>query len=260
MNVSHPEPTGSEEPKADPVPQPSRDGSMRDAILLALVGIVAAVISTVVIGLVGSVFELPEELLVLTRGTIPGPDEQKLIGAGLVILNYKHLALWIGLCGAITGALFSLVLGYLRGSRDSMAPGVLKGLIVGGLVAAVAGLASNFIAENVIAGVRQAKIQVPEQYSMLMHAITWAIFGLGIGFGAGLGSSQDRVKSAISSMLICAVAGAAGGAFYPFFTSAVMPLVDPAFAIPKGELNRIVWMSIPCALIGLVLGRKSATA
>jgi hypothetical protein len=148
------------------------------------------------------------------------------------------------------------MLGLMRRSRESMLIGALCGLLIGFAVSVGSGLIANCMGENVIKVVHYEKKVVPEQYMILLHATTWLIVGLGVGFGTGLGSISNRMGNALKSMLLCGIAGAAGGAIYPVVLTVAFPLVDSMATIPPDETLRVIWIAIPSALMGLVLGRK----
>lgn len=257
MDNSTAEQSGTDASTPDQKLESSPKTSLRNALCLGIVGAVAAVIASVAIQQTGEVFQLPDHLLELTVGRIPGPEDQQRIGVGIAELNSKHAALWMAIAGSIVGLLFGLTLGVIRGSRNSLIAGALGGLLIGGMLSTCGGLAGNYLGQTVVSNVRVAKLHVPEQYSMLLHGMTWLVAGLGIGLGTGMGAMKNRIGCAIRSMLMGGIGGAAGGALYPFVASVAMPFVDPSMTIPKGDLNRILWIGLPCVLIGLVLGRKA---
>ena len=238
-------------------PAPSKE-SMGNAIALGIVGAVAAVLSHVAIQQTGTVFELSADLLTMksSEGRNQSPEMMKLFYDGLSVLNYKHAALWIGTAGAISGVLFGFALGLMRHSRTSILTSTLGGLLVGGMFAAGAGLAANCVGENIVSRVRMEKIDVPAHFAMLLHGTTWLIVGLGIGLGTGLGAVKNRLRFAIGSMFIAGIAGAAGGAFYPFVASVALPFADPSLTIAEGSANSLIWLGMPLLFIGLTLGRR----
>lgn len=232
--------------------------SLGHAISLAIVGLIAAVLSLIAIRQTGRVFELPNDLLNMKflEGRNQSPEVMQRFYDGLIELNYKHAALWIGIAGSIVGVLFGLALGVMRGSRASIVSGALGGLILGCLLSACGGLVANCLGENIVSQVRKEKTEVPAHYAMLLHGATFLVVGLGIGLGTGLGATKNRIAAALSSMVMAGIAGAAGGAFYPFVASLAMPFVDPSLTIPEGDFNRMVWLGLPFVSMGLALGRR----
>lgn len=232
--------------------------SLRNSIVLGIVGVFASLIASVAIQQTGRVFELPEDLLreKLSQGRNQTPDILKRFYEGRLLLDYKHAALWIGTAGTIVAVLYGLTLGMLRQSWASILAGAFGGLLAGCLFSTGAGIMANYLSENVLSPIRLEKTEVPLTYIMLLHGTTWFIIGLGIGLGTGLGATANRFAFAIRSMFICGIAGAAAGAFYPFFVSAVMPLVNPSLTVPEENLNRFVWIGLPVICIGFTLGRR----
>ena len=259
--MSNPSPERHETEASPPLSAPSvacepPHASVGHAARLGIVGLVAALMAWVAIGQTGEVFQLPPELAKLGKGYIPGADEQKQIGAGNVVLYYKHSSLWIGIAGGIAGGLFGLTLGMMRRSSAAILLGTLGGILLGGAFGAAGGPLAVYIGETTIAKLRQSGQSIPEQYSMMMHGATWLLVGLGVGLGTGLGATRKRFGFSLGSMLIAAIAGAFGGALYPFVVAVTMPAVDVSMSIPKGDLNRLVWLGLPGVLMGLALGRR----
>lgn len=231
---------------------------LRNATVLAVVGLVAAGISHVAIQQTGEVFQLSQELLRIkySEGRNQSPAVMRMFYEGLTALNYKNAALWIGMSGAIVGLLFGLTLGWVRRTVAAVILGSLAGLVLGGGFAAAAGLVANFLGENLITPARLEATEIPPHYLMLLHGATWGVVGLGVGLGTGLGAAKDRWKFALGSLLIGAIAGGAGGAFYPFATTVFLPFANPSLTVPEGDLNRFVWLAMPFSLMGLTLGRR----
>jgi hypothetical protein len=230
-----------------------RHSSIGRAIGLGVVGLVAAVISWQAIERTGDVFRLPPELAKLGKGSIPGREEQSRIAAGNLVLSYKHAALWMGIAGVVVGGLFGFVLGMKRLSRTSILSATVGGLLFGGAFGTVAGPLAVYIGDQLQKSLNLGELIVPEYKIILMHAVTWLVIGLGVGLGSGLGTSRRHM---MGSTLISGIAGALGGILYPIVANLAMPLVDPSFSIPEGDANRLVWLGLPCAIMGLALGRR----
>jgi hypothetical protein len=258
MNTQIAEHSGSVRAMAVPGSRVPAHEPIVNAVSLGIVGLVAATICHFAIRQTGRVFELPDELLDIkfAEGRNQSPEVMRLFNEGLTLLNYKHAALWIGIVGAIVGTVFGLALGVMRRSPVSVAISVLGGLILGCAFAVGAGLVANWLGENIVSAERKQNIDVAAQYSMLLHGATWLVVGLGIGLGTGIGASRRRIAFALGSMCMGGIAGAAAGAFYPFVATVAMPFVDPSLTIPDGDMNRLVWLSMPIVCIGLTLGRR----
>jgi hypothetical protein len=223
---------------------------------LALVGALGAVLAWLAIGAIGEVFRLPPELARLGMGGIPGPDAQRRIGAGNLVLYYKHSALWLAVVGGILGALFGLTLGLLRRSGKSVLLGVVAGALCGNIFGACAGPLAVYIDQRLQAAVPAGKLTVPEEMRILMHAATWLVLGLGIGLGTGLAAPVQRGRAAVTALLLGAVAGLLGGVLYPVIAGIALPLANISLPIPEADSSRLLWLGLPSVLIGLALGRK----
>ena len=232
--------------------------SLRNSIVLGLVGVIASVLAATAIQQTGRVFELPDDLLREKRllGRNQSPDILKRFYEGRLLLDYQHCALWIGTAGTIVAVMYGLTLGIMRQSRASILAGTMGGLVVGGLFSACGGIAANYLTENFVSPVRLETTEVPLPYVMVLHGVTWLIVGWGVGLATGLGATKNRAVFAIGSMLMGGIAGAAAGAFYPFFVSAAMPLVNPSLTVPEETLNRLVWIGLPVVCMGCTLGRR----
>ena len=258
MNTQHANQFGADLAGYDRTLLRQQKQSKVNALILALVGIIAGLVAFAAIQMTGKVFELPPDLVEakLQEGRNQSPEVMRQFHEGLLTLDYKHAALWLGIAGATAGILFGLTLGKLRRSRTSMVTGALSGLIMGCIIGACGGLAATYVGENLVSPERKEKLEVPAEYSMLLHGTTWLIIGSGIGLGTGVGATRNRFSFAIGSMFMGGIAGAAGGTLYPFLASVAMPFVDPSLTIPQGDLNRIVWIGLPFIFIGLTLGRR----
>ena len=230
-----------------------RHSSIGRAIGFAVAGLVAAAILSFVMRQVGVVYELPAEHYTFKDGPFPNAEEQRQIGIGLQVVKSKHATLWLGIAGAIAGGLFGLALGMNRRSRTSTIAGTLGGLVFGGAFGAGAGTLAVYIELQLQKSLGRAELNVPEHKIILMHAVAWLVLGLGVGLGSGMGS---KLRHCLGSMLIAGIAGALGGALYPIVASFAAPMADPSFALPSGDVNRLVWLGLPFALIGLAIGRR----
>lgn len=227
--------------------------SVCHAALLGIVGLAAAWLSWAAMEQIGEVFQLSPEIARLGVGQIPGAEDQKKIVAGKLVLFYKHAALWLGTTGVFLGGLSGLALGRIRQSRTAIILATVGGIVLGGAFSAAAGALAVYSGQLFLANLANGPLTIPEHQVMLMHALTWLVVGLGVGLGTGLGTTWQHASG---SMLISGIAGALGGALYPFVASVAMPLVDASFPVPEGDASRLLWLGLPCAIIGLAIGRR----
>ena len=263
--VQHPDnsPKDSLSLPAAESPQPPtgrRSASSGRILLFGVVGIVAGLLGVFVIHGIGEVFRLPNEIMALGIGAIPGPEAQAKIIAGNAVLKYKHYALWFGVVGAMWAGLFGLIASRSGSSGNRLPSRVLaivKAVVLGGVFGALGGLISNFsdiqIHENIPAG----QLSAPEHWIFVLHGITWLVVGTGVGLGAATGSAGNRCADIIRCSIVTASAGTLGGILYPLLAAFILPAVDVTIPIPDDTSARLLWMELPALLIGLALGRQA---
>lgn len=148
---------------------------------------------------------------------------------------------------AIFGALLAGSLGLGEGiGRRSVVP-VLVALPVGALVGGLSGLCGHAAFElwntgGLLAAVESA---VKVQGAML------AVLGAGCGLAVGLASRSLRTTS--TAVLAGAVGGGLAGILYPVVASFVLPTAGTELLIPRGELNRLLWIELTAGLLGLII-------
>jgi hypothetical protein len=226
-------------------------------IALGVVGALAAFIAHSAISRMANVFELPTELAALGRGQIPGPEDQRRIMAGQLVVFAKHSALWLGTAGLLLGGAIGLVLGLFRRSAGSVWRGAIGGALVGGLFGSAAGPLAVYLERHMTSRLASNQSGLSDHQLLLMHASTWLVVGLGVGLGVGCGARERRGRSAAAAMFTAGVAGLIGGVLYLFLAGVAVPLADPSVPVPEGGMNRLLWLGLPSVLIGLTLGRRS---
>lgn len=236
-------------------PRPSSH-SLQRSIILGIVGLVAAGLSSFAIGTMGEVFKLPAEIVQLGVGGVPGGETQKIIVAARIAVFYRNSALWLGTTGAIVGGLFGLVLGY--NNKRAMIVRMAGSATVGAASGAAAGVHAVYYGEKCLELLKTGPLSVPESMVMQLHATTWLILGLGIGLGTALAAERQgfALNKIAQGMIIGGIAAAVGGILYPFVAGIAIPLIDPSIPIPLEWHNRLLWMSFPCSTLGLALGRR----
>jgi len=250
------EQTSPVDPQAEVAPQVASH-SLKHAVILGSIGFVAACLSSLAVGAMGEVFTLPPEIVQLGVGAVPGGDTQKIIVAASIAVFYRNSALWLATTGIIVGGLFGFVGGH--GNNKSRIVRTVCAVIAGAAFGAAAGIHAVYYGEKCLELLKTGPLSVPESMVMQLHGTTWLIFGLGIGLGSALGSSQRRsaINKIAQGMLLGGIAAAVGGVLYPFVAGIAIPLIDPSIPIPLESNNRLLWMSLPCAILGLALGRRS---
>lgn len=238
--------------------QTEEESSAGRTLAVGAVGAAGAILSYAAIGGIGEVLRLPPELAVLSRGVIPGPEDAARLAAGSLVIFYKHMAIWMGVTGALLGGLMGATVGSFRPSRRSILISAVGGLALGALGGAVAGPLAVWMDQLAQDNVPKGQLTVPEYFVILMHGATWLVIGLGVGLGVGLGSPANRAKSAVESGLMAGAAGLLAGIVFPIFVGILFPVTKADLPIPDIEdpTGRLIWLLLPSVLMGLALGRK----
>lgn len=241
---------------------PSNAGgpSFGRAILFGIVGVLAAVVTHFAIGRIGEVFRVPKEITALSVG-IPGAADQAKIAAANLDKQYKDYAVWFAAGGAILGVLICLAQVVTRGRSSviSLLVALVVGAVVGGLFGAMSGPLSVYVELTLRKNPEPGQIGISDTKIMLMHALTWAVFGVGIGLAAAV-AAAGKGRDILGSVVSASFAGLLGGVLFPFLVSLIDPLADPSLPLPEGTFGRIFWMALPFALMGLVIGRRKSSA
>lgn len=225
---------------------------------LAFVGLLSAALATLAIRATGEVFVLPSELAKLGEGRIPSPQEQQLLSEGNRVLQSKHAALWLGIAGALIGGLFGLAAGGFQRSGKSVLKGLAVGAICGCLSGGLAGPLAIYLDAKIRASIPTGELSPPDYLVMLMHAATWAVLGIGTGFGVSLvvPASQRSVRNSFVFMVLSSMAGGLGALLYFVLGAMLLPLANTSLPIPAENSARILWMALPSCMMGLVYGRQ----
>jgi hypothetical protein len=134
------------------------------------------------------------------------------------------------------------------------------GAVVGGLFGAMSGPLSVYVELTLRKNPEPGQLGISDTKIMLMHALTWAVLGIGIGLASAV-AAAGKGRDIAANILSAGFAGMLGGVLFPFLVSMIDPLADPSLPLPEGTFGRIFWMALPFALMGLVIGRrKSSTA
>jgi hypothetical protein len=249
-------PTGAVSGGAVPVGAVSGGTVFARVVVIAVVGVLAAMLAHFAISRTADVFHLPPEMTGLGGGNVPGADDQARLIAAQRVLFYKHTALWLGSTGAILGALFGLVLGVFRRSAAAVWRGTIGGMLLGGLFGAAAGPSAIRVERWLNSQLASHESHLPDYQLIVLQAATWLVIGAGVGIGVGLGAPAKRFREAARSMLLCAIAGAVGSTLYLTLAGILLPLADTTILMPNGAAEWLLWLVLPAAFMGLALGRK----
>jgi|GEM_PF-1612355 len=251
--------SGSDQHQSLPEPNPVLNSGIVvvRTLATALAGGVGAILSWKAIELIGEVFVLPPDLAALAFGQVPPPEVQAEVLAATHENNLWNAAIWLGTAGAILGTFFGLTICLSRRLGFSSIRMIFATVLAGTLFSALAGVVGVWIntvsRQNMAAGATSP----PEYITLLMHSITWMIFGLGIGLGIALGSIRLR-SSRIESTVLIGLVGMVGGCLFPILAGILLPAVNSTWPVPAFEptAGPIMWLSLPSVLMGLAIGRN----
>ena len=157
-------------------------------------------------------------------------------------VDFKNAALVLGVLGGTLGAV--LAIGGM--ARVSLGKRLFIGIVLGGLVGMVAGVAGCWLQQSFA---RTGSVSVVQ--SALVNALLFGILGLGLGGIVRLFSGFGRavVDHAIFGLIVGIFAGIA----YPAIAYVLMASVNIEALIPQAMAARLLWLGIVTSLFGLLL-------
>jgi len=187
------------------------------------------------------VFLVPEEFHVKELGA---PEEKHLrLRIEQAKVDRRNAALDLALFGAILAGSLGVGEGL---SRRSLVP-VLIALPVGALFGALSGLCGFAAFELWSTGRLLTSVESAAKVQAAMLAV------LGAGSGLALGLSTKSFRIAATATVAGAVGGGLAGLLYPVAASFLLPTAGTELLIPRGELNRLLWIELTAGLLGLVI-------
>ncbi len=231
-------------------------GSLFHSAIVAGVGLVGAVACWKLMGAIGPVFALPPDLAGLAFGAAPPPEVAVRLATETFLMNLKNAAVWIGMSGAVLGLLFSVALFALQRTRSSLIRVVAASLVGGAVFGALAGCVSIYVDSIAHMKMDPGATSPEEHFVLLTHSLTWLTAGIGIGFGIAFGTARPLGKG-IEFAIVVGLAAMVGGCLYPIVSGIFFPAINSAFPIPHPDppAARLIWLSLPAAVMGLAAGR-----
>lgn len=226
---------------------PDRSGGLAAGpIVLLIAGLVGAGIAWPLVMHFDQFFLISEELRALNP---PYSDEAAArIDEEERSVGYLNAMLTFGLFGLATAGTFGLTEGLMRRSAKITVVGILGGGIVGALAGVAAGVAAQFVR------LQLAMRPLDDGYKALaIHAIAWIVVGAGLGIAVGMLAGRRAVLFRTGAA--GAVAGLVAAVLYSPLAAVLFPLQNSELLLPAGSLNRLLWVSLAGALIGLAVGR-----
>jgi hypothetical protein len=222
----------------------------------------ASTLAMTVAGLVGGVLAwllILQFYGIVQRGAVagleagpPGGEVGARVIAATRVAEIRNLALAIGLFGMAVGGTLGIVEGFAqRWAHDGAKLGVEFGSVAGILLGAALGALGGYSSAGVGEWLDQTSVSLTYN-TILVHGTAWGIAGIGIGLATGI--ACKNVKAALLGALLCAVAGILGAVIYSPVAALVFPAFDSDLSVPDGSLNRLAWVLLPAALMGLLSG------
>lgn len=222
-------------------------------VVLVAGGVVAAIISYLLITSIAKVFPTPPELLNL--GAAPTAEERAVAMTAKLNADRGNGMVWLALAAGILGGTFALLAGLLQklGQRTAFAA------IAGVVAASGMGCAAGYWMVSYHDSVNSALIgdrSGADIKFLMMHAIGWAMVGLGVGLGFGLLASTSMIIACCRTAVIGAIGGALAGAAYPIVVGVAAPMVNATQPVPEPGVGLVVWLLIPAVVISGILSRS----
>ena len=231
-------------------------GSLIHSAIVAAFGLAGAFAAWKLMAVIGPVFALPPDLAGLAFGAAPPPEVAARLVAETFLMNLKNAAVWMSVSGAVLGTLLGVALFAVQRPRHSLVRLIPATLIGGAFFGALAGCVAIYSDSFARMKMDPGAISPPEHFVLLTHSLTWLTAGLGIGLGLALGT-RKRPGKIVESAVVVALAAMIGGCLYPIVAGILFPAVNSAFPVPHPDPTaaRIIWLSLPAALMGLAAGR-----
>jgi hypothetical protein len=223
-------------------------------ILMILASVIAAGLGYAVASGVGNVYPTPPELLNL--GAAPTDEERAIAMAAKLKADQANAMIMLGIVGAVWGTILSACAGWLRsvGKRTFIAC-LTTAAVAGGL-----GVVAGNVVLTYHGSISMSLFTNPdgaEQKVMMMHGLTWALIGLGLGLGCSIASTNINAKSVCVSTLVGGIMGGLAGIMFPFAIALAAPLIDASLPIPPAGMAQIIWIGLASLFVGGGLSRAA---
>lgn len=246
---------------ADPSPEsscvraaPSRGRVLLRVVACGLAALLAAFLARTTVNAIGEVFQLAPDMAAIGSAQNVSTEDQDRYFAARLSIQSRNATVWLGTAGAILGGLLGLALACFQRPVGK----ALIGVICGALGAAAGGAAGGYLSVMLehVYRTRIAEAVVPETATMLWPAAAWLMVGAGSGLGTAFGAAGVRLRTILGTSMVAMVAGALGGAIFPFVAGVALPLANTALTFPDEPGSLLLWLSLPSVLIGLAIGRR----
>ncbi len=192
-----------------------------------------------------AVFSIPAELARITPSDSPETVQQR--EEARQKANLQNATFALGCIGVLVGGSLGIGVGIARRSWTRLLAAAIACALVAGLFGALAGLVGQFT----YLACKPESQPMPLTGTALIHAVTLATLGLGVGLG--LGPFMGRIRAA-GECLLAGLAGALLAAMaYPVLTALLTPTAQTEWVVPVEAGSRLLWIGLTSGLLGLII-------
>ncbi|MFY9252535.1 MAG: hypothetical protein WAO83_03705 [Fuerstiella sp.] len=226
------------------------------SVSVIIAGCAATAIGYAIASSFGSPYPTPSELLNL--GAAPTEEERAIAMSAKLAADQGNAMVWLGIAGAILGSIIAATISWF--SHDGKSKLVLS-VLAGAIFGAGAGCLSSYLSFPYHQSISTSTLigsSGREHSTMIMHAMTWGIIGLGVGAACGLSSgNSNMLKSVFTSMLVAGVMGSLAGFVFPLVAAIAVPLADTSLPLPPEGAGRCLWLGLASVFMAGGLSRAS---
>lgn len=218
----------------------------------AALAMLAGVLSWAIIQRLDPVFHLPPEIAGKIS-TQPSAEEIAKLDAAEAVVTRHHAALWLAILGGLAGLFLA---GAESGTRVSIGRAVLSAVIAAvicGAIGAVSGYSSQLVHHRL----HEHRELTPMARTMIMQSYMLLVFGLGLGLAISVPLLKPRLL--LHCVIGCMLGGVMAAIVYAPLIGYLLPRVRTERVFPQTSTERLIWISLVTALIGLTvagLGRE----
>lgn len=157
-----------------------------------------------------------------------------------------HVAVWVGLIGAVFGAVYSSWDKLIARLWEGAAPQAGIGALVGGIAGAISGAIAQSTYHSIVVSILKdsSTLNADDVRFYLARALAWAIFGVAVGAACAI--AQRATRKLVNASLGGLVGGAVGGLFFQWLGS--------SGTVHDGTIARFLALAVIGGGIGAAIG------
>jgi hypothetical protein len=191
------------------------------------------------------VFDLPDEMA--QPKMFPSPEEVDAQRAAMAQVVIYHAVLFLGLLGLLMGVSLAVGEFFCRRSWQRAVRGIAVSGLSGALFGCLAGILGPMLHSHL-------KWNVETSVStriIIVHVLTFAVLGFGVG--AGFGTIARQARAFVRCSACGLLAGLLAGFLFPFLSASLLPPHNIDRAVPYKALVAPFWFGLPSVLMGVLL-------